>query len=80
MNKEGFKSELYSQLITTASGEADPAKRKQVYAQINDRLLDECFASVVSQFRPKLVTRSAVRGVEPTLHEVFAYADTWLAS
>jgi peptide/nickel transport system substrate-binding protein len=78
MNNEGFKSDRYTQLITAAGGEADAAKRKQVYAQINDLLLDECFASVVSQFRPKLVMRTAVHGVEPTLHEGFSYADTWI--
>jgi hypothetical protein len=80
MNNEGFKSDPYTRLITTAGSEADLSKRKQIYSQINDLLLDECFASVISQFRPKLAMRAAVHDVGPTLHEGFSYTDTWLES
>ncbi len=78
MNNEGFKSEQYTQLIASAGGEADAGKRKHIYSQLNDLMLDESFAVVVSQFRPKLALRGAVHDIGPTLHEGFAYADAWL--
>ena len=80
MNNEGFKSDQYTQLIASAGAEADAAKRKQLYSQLNDLLLDESFAIVISQFRPKLALRSAVHDIGPTLHEGFSYTDTWLDS
>jgi hypothetical protein len=78
--QRGLQVGPVSQLITAAGADADAARRKQTYSQINDVLLDECFAVVISQFRPKLALRAAVHDVGPTLHEGFAYTDTWLES
>ena len=42
-NNGGYLSEAYTQLVEAAAGEVDPAKRKQIYSQLNDFLLDEAF-------------------------------------
>ena len=38
-----FKDETYTQLVQAAGSEIDPAKRKQLYSQINDLILDQSF-------------------------------------
>jgi peptide/nickel transport system substrate-binding protein len=79
-NNEGFKSDAYSQLIDAASVEPDLGKRKQLYAQLNDLLLDECFVMFIAPQPPTLLARARVQGVEHTLHQGFWYANTWLAA
>jgi hypothetical protein len=44
MNNEGFKSDQDTQLAATGASEADPAKRKQTYSQLNDLPLHEGFS------------------------------------
>ena len=40
-NNVGYSDERYTQLIASAGSETDPSKQTQLYAQINDVLLDE---------------------------------------
>ena len=44
-----FKDET-TQLVQAAGAEIDPAKRKQLYAQINDLILDQSFTMNVSSY------------------------------
>ena len=50
-NFAGFKNEDYTRLITTSQVEADAAKRKDLYAQLNDFLLDQCFSMPLARIR-----------------------------
>src|SRR5581483_1302567 len=43
-NYSGFHSEKWSSLVNSAATEPDAAKRKTLYSQINDLILDEAFA------------------------------------
>jgi ABC-type transport system substrate-binding protein len=43
-NDTGFKNVQYAQLVTQVAGEPDAAKRKQIYSQLNDILVDQVFA------------------------------------
>jgi peptide/nickel transport system substrate-binding protein len=79
-NNEGFKSDAYSQLIDAASVEPDLSKRKQLYGQLNDLLLDESFVMFIAPQPPTLLARAQVQGVEHTLHQGFWYANTWLTA
>jgi peptide/nickel transport system substrate-binding protein len=47
-NSSGYRSEQYSNLINTASTEPDRARRKQLYTQLNDLILDESFVLPVA--------------------------------
>jgi peptide/nickel transport system substrate-binding protein len=80
-NNEGYKNEKYTQLIASGAAEPDPAKRKLIYSQLNDILLEDAFVMVIAPFPPRLVTTAAVHDVvtpnsQPTN---FSFTDTWLA-
>jgi peptide/nickel transport system substrate-binding protein len=79
MNTTGFKHDTYTQLVTSAQVEPDAAKRKQLYSQINDFLLDQCFVNVLAPNAPTVVTRANVNGLRWTIHESRVYADIWLS-
>jgi len=78
-NTTGFKSEQYTQLVTAANVEPDAAKRKQLYSQINDLVLDESFVMVLAPGAPSVAARANVNGVRWSMHESRVYADIWLA-
>ena len=78
-NTPGFKSDRYTQLVDAASVEPDLAKRRQIYAQLNDLMLDEMFMTSLAADPPMLVTRAAVRGAFHSLHEAVIWTDTWIA-
>ena len=77
-NNSAFKSETYTNFITAASVEPDVAKRKAIYSQINDNLLDEAFALGVANITVRQAASAAVKGVGFYLHDAFHYTDTWL--
>ena len=54
------------------------AKRKVLYSQLNDILLDESFIMVLAGAPPTLVARSTVNAIEPSAHDGFYYHNTWL--
>jgi peptide/nickel transport system substrate-binding protein len=80
-NNEGYKNDTYAQLIAAGAAEPDAAKRKQIYSQLNDILLDDAFVMVLAPYPPRLVTTSAVHDIvtpnsQPTN---FYFTDAWLA-
>jgi peptide/nickel transport system substrate-binding protein len=79
-NNEGYKNDTYTQLVTSAAAEADPAKRKTIYAQINDIFLEDSFFMVVTTYPPKMVASSKVHDlVSPTsVPSFFWLTDVWL--
>ena len=77
-NNEGFKSDAYAQLVTAAGTETDPAKQKQIYAQLNDLVLDESFVAVVSSSPQIMTTTSKVHGLTTTYHASFSFTTAWL--
>ncbi len=77
-NNQGFQSDQYAQLVTAAGTEVNPAKQKQIYAQINDLILDESFAFVVSSSPQIMITTSKVHGLQTTYHSSFAFTNVWL--
>ena len=46
---------------------------------MNNRLLDESFSIILTEFR-ELLTRSTVNDVGYTLHQAFSYTKTWLSA
>jgi hypothetical protein len=57
----------------------DPEKQKALFSQLNDLVLDEAFANMVSVFPPQLIARQGVNGITWTAHESPTYEGTWLA-
>jgi peptide/nickel transport system substrate-binding protein len=77
-NNSGYKDDRYQELVNSASVEPDIARRKQLYAQLNDLVLDESFSMPMADNKPKLVTRAGVTGIVHLLHEAFSFVDTSL--
>ena len=59
--------------------EPDAAKRRQLYSQINDLVLDESFVMVLAPGAPSVATRANINGVRWSMHESRVYAEMWLA-
>lgn len=79
-NNEGYKNEKYTQLIASGAAEPDATKRKQIYSQLNDILLEDAFVMVLAPYPPRLVTTAAVHDVvNPSSPPTnFLLTDTWL--
>jgi peptide/nickel transport system substrate-binding protein len=43
LNPYGYKNDQLEQLVSQGAVETDPAKRKQIYQQLNQLIIDECF-------------------------------------
>jgi peptide/nickel transport system substrate-binding protein len=65
-------------LVTRATTEIDPTKRKQLYSDLNDMLLDEVYIIGMSPTANRLITTSKVHGVAPTLHSAQKWWEVWL--
>src|SRR5215831_334307 len=46
-NNDGFKDPRWEELVNSANSEADPAKQKQLFSDINDYVLDQSFTYAV---------------------------------
>jgi peptide/nickel transport system substrate-binding protein len=76
----GFTNERYLSLVNSAAAEPDLTKRKALYSQLNDLLLDESFVMTLAQNVKTLGIRANVRDIGKTQHGVFPYTNAWLAS
>jgi len=65
-------------LVGRATTEADLTKRKQIYADLNDMLLDEVYIICMSPTANRLITTSKVHGVAPTLHSAQRWWEAYL--
>ncbi len=78
-NAAGFKDDRYTQLVNAANIEPDLNKRKVLYSQINDILLDESFLMIVTTNPQVVVARGGVNGVYFDFHDGLVPADMWLS-
>jgi peptide/nickel transport system substrate-binding protein len=76
-NASGFKSDRYQQLVNAVGSEADPTKRKQIFSDLNDLLLDESFVAIVSSQTVSVLAQAAVQGVTHSMHEAVIWTDAW---
>lgn len=60
-------------LIAQASAEPDAGKRKALYSQLNDILLDESFIMVLAGAPPTLVPHANMTSIGPSAHDGFYY-------
>ncbi|MBV9327645.1 MAG: hypothetical protein JO352_28340 [Chloroflexi bacterium] len=61
-NNLNDNSQQYSQLANASATETDAGKRKQLYDQMNDLLLDESFTVPVASSPGNVVSRAGVSG------------------
>jgi ABC-type transport system substrate-binding protein len=67
------------ELVGRAQTEVDPAKRKQIYSDLNDMLLTEAYIMVMSPSLSRLITTTKVHGVASTLHSAHKWWEVYLA-
>src|ERR1051326_3263506 len=77
-NNAGFKDEQYSKLVASAYNEPDAAKRKQLYSQLNDFILDQSFGMPIAPSTSRVVTKATVHGLEFRLNDVMYLGNTWI--
>jgi peptide/nickel transport system substrate-binding protein len=78
-NASGFKSDRYTQLVNAAASEAEPARRKQIFSDLNDLLLDEAFVSIIAPQMVSVATRANVQGMYHSMHEALIWTEAWMA-
>ncbi len=74
----GNNNGRFSQFVASAGVELDPAKRKQIYNDLNDMILDESAIMVLCPNASRVMTSSHVNGVRWRFNEVAVWAETWL--
>lgn len=79
VNLSGYRNDAWAKLVDDVSSELDPAKRKLLYAQINNFLLDEAWDLPVTHAPNRVATRKNVHGLAFELHEALNYAEVSLA-
>ncbi len=67
------------ELVGRATTEPDTAKRKQIYSDLNDMLLDEVYIIVMSPTTDRRMATQKVRNITPTLHSAQRWWEAWLA-
>jgi peptide/nickel transport system substrate-binding protein len=78
-NAAGFYDDTWTQLAAGVATEPDPAKRKVLYGQINDFLLDSSFAMVVTAYPDIDVMRPNVMDMKYFLSTATNDRNMWLA-
>ena len=77
-NNAGFKEPRYAELVNLAATEADAVKRKALYVQINDYMLDQAFQMPVAGNIDRILARAMLRISGTGLIAVWALTETYL--
>ncbi|MBV8085811.1 MAG: ABC transporter substrate-binding protein [Chloroflexi bacterium] len=75
----GLDDPKYTQLINQAASESDPAKRKALYSQIEDLILDDCATMAISIYPVTALAKSTVMGLTSDPGRTYTYTNAWLA-
>ena len=74
----GFTSPEYVNLFNMASAEPDADKRKALYSQVNDLLLDQSFVMSINSSPARMLTRSSVHDIGRSQHGAFLFNAAWM--
>jgi peptide/nickel transport system substrate-binding protein len=78
-NNSNYHNDHYAQLVNSALGEPDDARRKQIYSQLNDLILDESFVWATAAVPLRIAARASVRNIVADAYDTFNIAGAWLA-
>ena len=78
VNNAGYKDDKYTQLVASAATEPDAAKRKQLYSQLNDYILDQSFGMPIAKSTSRILAKASVHGVEFRRNDVMSLGNTWI--
>jgi peptide/nickel transport system substrate-binding protein len=78
-NASGFYDDQWTQLASGVATEPDPAKRKQLYGQINDYLLDQAFTMAITPYPDIVALRPNVMDLKYFLSTATNDRNIWLS-
>jgi peptide/nickel transport system substrate-binding protein len=78
-NQAGFYDDGYTALVEEAGTEPDPTRRRVLYAQINDFILDASYSMAICPYPNMMIMRSNVRGFGYAPPLELTLRSTWLA-
>jgi peptide/nickel transport system substrate-binding protein len=78
-NNGGYLDPKYSQLVQAAATEPNADKRKQLYSQLNDFLLDAAFVFPLASRQTRSIARANVHGVGHRRNEMYTFHSAWLS-
>ena len=78
-NQSGFYDPKFESMVLSASTEPDAGKRKVLYGQISDFLLDAAYCLVFSAYSNIMALRANVRGLRWEPSTAVAIREMWLA-
>lgn len=73
----GLDNPMYRQLINTAATEPDLSRRRDLYGQIEDIILDESASMTVSLYPQTALASGKVRGLHFDFRPSLTYASAW---
>jgi peptide/nickel transport system substrate-binding protein len=73
-----FGSDQYTRLIAASQNEPDLAKRKQVFSDLNDLFLDECFVMPLALQPVYMVARTNLKNVKWRINQAPVFSEMWL--
>ena len=79
-NNEAFQSDQYTQLVNAIGSEPDAGKRKQLYSQVNDMLIDEAFVWPIATAPFRIGATARLQGLEFLLHDAVSFTNAWFTS
>lgn len=77
-NASGFKSDKYTQLVNDVGKEPDPAKRKSLYDQLNDVMLDEAWMYPLAGYDLAIISSNKVKGMTRSVRDTTDWVETWM--
>jgi peptide/nickel transport system substrate-binding protein len=79
-NHSAFMDNMWTNLVNSSLSETDSDKRKQLYSQLNDYILDQSFTVAFATYPYTVLMRANVKDVGYLLHNGgLNFTDAWLA-
>jgi peptide/nickel transport system substrate-binding protein len=74
----GFGSDQYTKLIAASQNEPDLAKRKQVFSDLNDLFLEECFVMPLALQPVYIVAGTNLKNIKWRINQAPMFSEMWL--
>jgi peptide/nickel transport system substrate-binding protein len=76
-NAEAFQNDQYGPLLAAAGTEPDPVRRKQLFSQLNDFVLDQSFVMLINANPETFLARGNVHGQKYNMHQGLVMHQLW---
>jgi peptide/nickel transport system substrate-binding protein len=77
-NASGYSNPKYSEVVNAVATESDAAKRKDLYSQLNDILVDDSFTWAAASIPVRLVASPRVHDIGLQANDTYQFWDAWL--